>query len=140
MRISRFAAEFGLSPARIENWIRRGIVRRPLPDTVAGRAYELSESDVLEIALVGALIGSGYRPKEGGEAASALMVAYAKKPAARFVLISVGSHATPQLLFNSPSAAEKDQASKMSPYRTVAVIDLSWIHERVRAIVESECN
>ncbi|MEY8143209.1 hypothetical protein [Falsihalocynthiibacter sp. CO-5D18] len=66
MQMKTFIKKFGLSRADVENWIARPSVqlRTKYAPTTKGRAREFTRKNVMELALVGALVKAGVKPSE----------------------------------------------------------------------------
>ncbi len=66
MEMKAFLAKFGLSRADVENWLSRPSVqlRTKYAPTVKGRARKFTKENVMELALVGALVEGGVRASD----------------------------------------------------------------------------
>ncbi len=137
MRLNAFLKDFGLERADVENWTSRIELRTSYQSTVPGRAREFSKLNVLELAMVKALVSAGCKPSRAVVFAEIVLDNYKDRRLKKWLVL-------PAQAFNSaievgdltPDLMES--VKEKSPSRTVIAIDAKAIADRVDQIFESQ--
>lgn len=139
MRLSRFASEFGLSRADAENWVYRKIARAPYAETIPGRAREFSRHQVLELAVIGALVATGCKPATAGAHAEGLVEDYRMGRLPQWGIFPAGAYESGHSSA-APSSSDIEEEAAKSPFRAAIAVNLLDIANRVEALFAEEAD
>lgn len=132
MKLSEFAEEFGLSRADVENWISRPevVLRTHYADTIPGRARQFSWPNIVELALMSALVAGGCRPSRAAAYADSIRAGVFSDPSqGRWLLLPAGNFES-SLTTDNITEDQLNAVASKSPSRTALVIDVGDIKRR----------
>ena len=146
MQMKYFIDEFGLSRADVENWLSRPSVqlRTEYAPTAKGRARDFTRKNVMELALVGALVSVGARASEAAIWAKPVIEEYLSVLRTSQVnWIAFPAQSLDQMVTSENiSKINLDELSKQSPKQSVVIINAGEILRQVDKIfqLQSENN
>lgn len=135
MRLSKFGPEFGLARADVENWMLRSSItlRTEYSDTRAGQPREFSRMNVLELAIMKALVTVGCKPSSAAAFGEIVLDGYRARRLKRWLVLPAGDFKS-AVPVDDLAEVNLGNEARRSPVRAIVFIDVKDIVDRVDRI------